>query len=99
VSKGFLLALLGSVVTGAGATIAGRTIVAGLLKMVPGAGSAAGATVSAMTASAVTTAFGEAYIATLAVLFDAARGEPPTDQEIIERFRQEISTKKLKNEE
>jgi uncharacterized protein (DUF697 family)/GTPase SAR1 family protein len=98
-SKGFLLALLGSVVTGAGATVVGRSIVSNLLKLVPGAGSAAGATISAVTASTLTTAFGEAYIATLSTLFDESRGEPPSDEEIIERFRKEFASKKLTEEE
>ncbi len=93
-SKGFLLSLLGSVVTGTGATLLGRTVVSGLLKMVPGAGTAAGAAISAITASAVTTAFGEAYIATLATLFDTSRGEPPSDEEIIARFKQEFANRK-----
>jgi uncharacterized protein (DUF697 family) len=87
------------VVTGAGATVVGRSIVSNLLKLVPGAGSAAGATISAVTASTLTTAFGEAYIATLSTLFDESRGEPPSDEEIIERFRKEFASKKLTEEE
>lgn len=85
--KAFLMALLGSVITGAGATIAGRAIVAGLLKLVPGAGTTAGMAVSATTAAALTQAFGEAYIATLVYLFDQTRGEPPSDEDIIRHFR------------
>jgi uncharacterized protein (DUF697 family)/GTPase SAR1 family protein len=98
-SKGFLVALLGSVVTGTGATIIGRTIVANLIKLIPGAGTAAGATISAITASTVTTAFGEAYIATLSALFAKSEGEPPTDEEIIERFRKEFAQKTLSEEQ
>lgn len=90
-NRGFLTTLLASAVTGAGATFAGRAIVSGLLKMVPGAGTAAGMTISAVTASALTTAFGEAYIATLSNLFDASRGEPPSDEEIVARFRKELA--------
>lgn len=89
-SKGFLTTLLGSAVTGTGATLVGRAIVSGLLKLIPGAGTAAGMTISAITASALTTAFGEAYIATLAALFNESRGEPPTDDEIVARFRKEL---------
>jgi uncharacterized protein (DUF697 family) len=85
--KAFLMALLGSVITGAGATVAGRVIVAGLLKLVPGAGTTAGMTVSATTAAALTKAFGEVYIATLVYLFDQTRGEPPSDEDIIRHFR------------
>lgn len=94
-NKGFLMALLGSVITGAGATIIGRTVVSNLLKLVPGAGSAGGAAISSVTASALTMAFGEAYVTTLAALFTDKRGEPPSDDEIIERFRKEFATKRL----
>jgi uncharacterized protein (DUF697 family)/GTP-binding protein EngB required for normal cell division len=92
-SKGFLLALLGSVLGGTGATLIGRAVVSNILKLLPGAGTAAGATISAITASALTTAFGEAYIATLSALFHETRGEPPSDDEIIERFRKEFAKK------
>jgi uncharacterized protein (DUF697 family)/GTPase SAR1 family protein len=98
-SKGFLIALLGSIVTGTGATLIGRSVVANLIKLIPGAGTAAGATISAITASTLTSAFGEAYIATLSALFDESRGEPPSDEEIIERFRREFSKKTLTEED
>lgn len=98
-SKGFLIALLGSVVGGTGATLIGRTIVSSLLKLIPGAGSAAGATISAITASSVTTALGEAYIATLSALFGEHRGEPPSDEEVIERFRKEFKHKQVDTED
>lgn len=89
-SSGFLATLVASGATSVGATITGRSIVSGLLKLVPGAGMAAGAAISAVTASAVTTAFGQAYISTLALLFVRHQGEPPTEKEIIAEFRQHL---------
>ena len=68
-SDGFLVSLVGSVITGAGATMIGRAIVGGLLKFIPGGGSVVGGMISASTAATVTTLFGEAYIASLETLF------------------------------
>jgi len=55
----------------------GRAIVSGLFKFVPGVGSVIGGAISATTAAAVTTAFGEAYIRSLETLFKSRQGEPP----------------------
>jgi len=92
-NEGFLLSLLGSVITGTGATITGRAIVGGLLKFIPGAGSLLGGIISASTAAAITTAFGEAYIATLEALFAKHSGEPPTTAEVLETFKREYDKK------
>lgn len=89
VSVAALTAIVGSVVTGAGATFAGRAIVSGLLKFVPGVGTAIGGTISATTASTLTTAFGEAYINTLAFLFTNSNGEPPTEGQVIDAFKKQ----------
>lgn len=87
VDKSFLSTIIGGVIAGAGGTLAGRTIVSGLLKMIPGAGSVAGGTIAATTAAALTTAIGEAYIAALDMLFVKNDGEPPTTDEVAEAFK------------
>lgn len=97
-SKGFLCTLLASVVTGSVATVSGRLIVSNLLKLVPGAGTAAGVTISAVTASTLTSAFGEAYIATLVRLLGRPGGALPSDEEIIEAFRQRLTSDPLNTE-
>ena len=71
--------------TKTGSTLAGRAIAANLLKLVPGAGSAAGSAIAATTAAAVTTAFGEAYLATLVKLF--GDGNEPSEDEILAEFK------------
>jgi uncharacterized protein (DUF697 family)/GTPase SAR1 family protein len=86
-NEGLLSSLLGSVVTGTGATLVGRAIVSGLLKFFPGIGSVVGGVISATTAAAITTAFGEAYIATLELLFLRHNGEPPSADEVIKTFK------------
>ena len=88
-SAAALTSIVGSVVTGTGATLAGRAIVSGLLKFVPGVGTALGGAISATTATAMTTAFGEAYIATLVLLFTKSNGEPPTEAEVVEAFKKQ----------
>jgi uncharacterized protein (DUF697 family) len=58
IEAGFLSALVASAVGSAGATVAGRIIVAGLLKLIPGAETLAGPLISAGSAAALTTALG-----------------------------------------
>ncbi len=84
---------MSSAATGSGATLAGRAIVAGLLKLIPGGGAVMGGVISAATAAAMTSAFGEAYIATLALLFARREGEPPTPEEITETFKEQLALK------
>jgi uncharacterized protein (DUF697 family) len=86
-SEGFLSSLVASTVGGAAATLGGRAIVGGLLKLLPGAGSVVGGVLGAATAVAVTTAFGEAYIGALDFLFARHGGEPPSPQEVLDEVR------------
>lgn len=62
ISKSIITAFVSSTIGAGGATILGRTIVANLMKLLPGAGSVAGGTISGATAGLLTTALGEAYI-------------------------------------
>ena len=91
--EGFLASLVGSVITGTGATMAGRAIVGGLLKFIPGVGTVMGGVISATTAAAITTAFGEACIASLELLFKRNGGEPPAVAEVLEMFRKQYAQK------
>ncbi len=94
-NQSFLSSIVASVVTGSGATLAGRAIVSGLLKLIPGVGSVVGGTIAAAAAAALTTAFGEAYIATLALLFVSNNGEQPTSEKVVEAFRKQYSQRTL----
>ncbi len=93
-SEGLLSSLVASTLTGTGATITGRAIVSGLFKLVPGIGSVVGGAISATTAAAVTTAFGEAYIRSLEALFRRRQGEPPTAEEIIRTVKEQFSLRR-----
>lgn len=62
ISKSFLTGFVSATIGSAGMTVLGRTIVANLIKLIPGAGTAAGGMISGTTAGILTTALGEAYI-------------------------------------
>ena len=65
ISTTALTTLVTSTLGAGAATLIGRTLVTGLLKMIPGAGSVVGGTIAAATASALTKALGSAYISVL----------------------------------
>jgi len=90
-NNGFLSSLVATMVTGAGATLTGRAIVAGLFKLVPGVGTLTGSLIAASTAAALTTAFGETYISSLELLFTRHRGELPTAEEVLAVFQQQYT--------
>ncbi|HEY9699088.1 MAG TPA: GTPase [Trichocoleus sp.] len=95
IDESFLSTVIGSIVVGAGGTFAGRAIVSGLLKFIPGVGSVLGGAIAATTAAALTTAFGEAYIAALDMLFVKNEGEPPTPNEVAEAFKRKYQSLSL----
>jgi uncharacterized protein (DUF697 family)/GTP-binding protein EngB required for normal cell division len=84
----FYATLLSSLPGTVGATLAGRAIVGGLLKLVPGAGSALGGAISGATAATVTTTLGQAYITVLAKLLEASHGEPPSADKIMAQVKE-----------
>jgi uncharacterized protein (DUF697 family)/GTP-binding protein EngB required for normal cell division len=87
IDKGLLATTVASTITGTFGTLVGTTIVANLLKFFPGPGSILGGLIEAPVAAGITSAFGEAYIATLAALFSNKDGEPPTNEEVLEAFK------------
>ncbi|MEA4933381.1 MAG: GTPase [Lawsonibacter sp.] len=72
VNKSAIMGFVSSALGSGGATVAGKAIVSNLLKLIPGAGTAIGGTVSGTTAGLLTTAMGEAYILLMEAVF---RGE------------------------
>ena len=72
IEKGTLVAIVTATIGTAGTTVLGKTIVSGLLKLIPGVGSAVGGAISAATAAALTAALGEAYIF---ILIKICKGE------------------------
>lgn len=91
-SDGFLSTLVATAAGGTGATVIGRSLVSNLIKFVPGAGSLVGGAIAAATASALTVALGEAYIATLVVLFTKSSGEVPDNETVQKEFQKQLSS-------
>ena len=86
VNKSILAAFLTSTLGTGGATLLGKTVVANIVKFIPGIGSAAGGAISAGTAGVITAALGEAYIGIMSLVFS---GEMSID---------DLSTQKGKDE-
>ena len=68
VQKSTITAIISSTIGTMGATVLGKTVVSGILKMIPGAGSIAGGVISGAVAAAITAALGEAYIGIMSLV-------------------------------
>jgi len=90
VSKGFLGTLVSGTFSSLAGTLGGRAVVGSLLKFFPGIGSVAGGIVSAAVATALTAAFGEAYIATLHALLKDDPDRQLTGAEVAEAFKKRM---------
>ena len=69
-TRSFLSTLVSSAAGVAGATYAGKAIVAGLIKLIPGARTIIGGVISGATAAALTTTMGIAYIKAIKYLIE-----------------------------
>ena len=69
ISKSIIIGFLSSTLGSGGATLLGKTIVAGLLKLIPGGGSVVGGVISASTAGIITASLGEAYVGLMSLVF------------------------------
>lgn len=69
VNKSLITAFVSATLGTGSATIAGKTIASNLLKLVPGAGTVLGGSISGATAGLLTTALGEAYILLMEAVF------------------------------
>lgn len=88
VEKAALTAVVTSTIGTAGATVMGRTIVANLIKLIPGAGSVVGGVISGATAAALTAALGETYIA---ILEQVCKGERKLSDLSTEAGRKDVA--------
>lgn len=94
VSKSILTAFLSATIGAGGATILGKTVVANILKLIPGVGTIAGGAISSATAGIITAALGEAYIGIMELVFS---GEMSLDDLSTEKGKQKM-TSLFKNE-
>lgn len=96
--RGFFITLLSSLLGAMGATLVGRTVAGGLVKLIPGLGSLIGATVNATTAATLTKALGEAYIAALTRLTEGDPERVPTPGEVAAELRRRLGRVRLKSD-
>jgi len=98
IDKDLLIAIASGVGGVAGATIAGRTLVANLIKLIPGAGTLIGGAISGTTASLLTTALAFSYIEVMKIVVtNQYEGKATKDEEISEIFYNELK-KHLKSQ-
>lgn len=95
INKSIITAFVSSALGTGGATIAGKTIAANLLKLVPGAGTMLGGTISGATAGVITTALGEAYIVLMEAIYKgdlkaSELGTPEGKKKLKEIFKRKV---------
>lgn len=93
VTKSVLTGIVSSLVGTAGATFAGRALVSGMLKFIPGVGTIAGGAISAATATAITEALGKAYIQLMVMIYKGELEESDVGSDEFKRILKE----KMKN--
>lgn len=86
-SENFLGTLISGTFTAVAGTMAGRTLVAALIKFIPGGGSVIGGVISASVAATLTTAFGAAYVKTLEALYKDDPNRQLTAEEVAQAFK------------
>lgn len=96
VSQDLLKSIITSIAGTAGATFAGRTIVSNLIKMIPGIGTGVGGLISGSTASLLTTALGEAYIAIMKMIAKGELKEKDLGSKAVQKKLQDIFKDNLK---
>jgi uncharacterized protein (DUF697 family) len=92
-SEALLKTLIAALIGTTAATMTGRAVVSGLLKLIPGAGTLVGGAIAAATAGAVTTTLGKIYIATLESICGKSLGSYPSQDEIVSEFKKRLSNK------
>lgn len=92
--KTFITTLVSSAAGVLGATMTGRAVAHGLIKLIPEAGPIVGGTISAVTASIVTTGMGYAYYNAVRIVQNSGTDINP--QSIANAFREQLKQTKLK---
>lgn len=101
VNKSILVTFAGAMLGTSGATLAGKAISSSLMKLIPGAGTVLGGTISGSTAALITTTLGEAYILLMEMLwlgeFNATDFDTPTGrQQFRQLFRERLEDRTSK---
>lgn len=94
IKKSTMSAIITSLLGSTAATLAGRAIVANLLKLIPGIGTAAGGAISGGTAAIITTALGETYIGIMELMMKGEVSEASfEDSGFINRIKDDFAGK------
>ena len=88
IEKGTIAAIVSATIGTTSTTVLGKTIVANLIKFIPGIGSVAGGVISGATAAALTAALGEAYIIVMLMI---CKGQLSLSDLNTEKGQQEIN--------
>lgn len=88
IKKATITAIVSATIGTAGTTVLGKTIVANLIKIIPGVGSVAGGVISATTAAALTAALGESYIKIMTMI---CKGELSVAELSSDKGKEEIA--------
>lgn len=102
--SGSLTAIIAGLFGTTGTTVIGKTIVANLLKLIPGVGTIAGGAISGATAAALTAALGESYVIVISKIY---MGELNIDdlttekglKELAEALKERLKVKRNNNGE
>lgn len=102
IQKSTMTAIVSALLGSTGATIAGKTIVANLIKLIPGIGTAIGGTISGGTASALTVALGETYIGIMELMMKGELSEQQIENgeylsEMTTKFKEKLKQSKTSN--
>ena len=97
IKKSTMTAIVTSLLGSTGATLAGRTIVANLLKFIPGLGTGAGGLISGGTAAIITIALGETYVGIMELMMKGELSDKQIENgEYLENMKKMFKDK-LKN--
>ncbi len=97
INKSIITAAVSSLVGISGATFTGKSIVAALFKLIPGAGTLIGGTITGGTASIITTALAYAYINLMKIVTAAEYENKSISSDFMQKFMQEDFQKNLKD--
>lgn len=90
VNKGIMTAIISALAGTAATTIAGKTLVANLLKLIPGVGTVIGGTISGATAALLTMALGQTYITLMEMIVKGELKESDLGSEKVMGMAREI---------
>ena len=100
INKALLTGTISGVLGTGGATLIGRTIVANVIKFIPGVGTAVGGTISGTTAAVITTALGYSYNQVMVTMAKRIfSGKVVTEKEMIELMKRTYSEQMKKGKD